>query len=102
MSHRSSIAFFLRLLICVTPALAQAPPPDARPARPTPATRDPHTAGYVSARELPDSANAPANEDGNFIIGPTHNPAPEMMAHDGIPQGTIFEFTMNSADSKLY
>jgi enterochelin esterase-like enzyme len=56
----------------------------------------------VTARELPDGDNAPANADGNFILGPTHNPAPESSAHDGVPQGIIVEFTMNSADSKIY
>ena len=89
------------------PALtaAQAPPaaPAAtRPARPTPPTRDPSTPGFVAARELPDGANAPANADGNFILGPTHNPAPEMAAQDGVPQGTVYEFTMSSADSNIY
>ena len=44
----------------------------------------------------------PANADGNFIIGPTHHPAPEMTAQDGVPQGTVYNFTMSSADSKIY
>jgi iron(III)-enterobactin esterase len=70
-------------------------------ARPTPPTRDPHTPGYVTAKELSDGTNPPANADGNFIIGPTHNPAPEMSVQD-VPQGSVFEFTMNSADSKIY
>src|SRR5947207_3777197 len=70
--------------------------------RPTPPTRDPHTPGYVQAKELPDGANAPVNEDGNFILGPTHTAAPEMTVRDGVPQGTIYEFTMQSADSKIY
>jgi iron(III)-enterobactin esterase len=42
---------------------------------PTYPARDPHTAGYVTATELPDGANAPADRDGNFILGPTHAPA---------------------------
>jgi len=79
-----------------------APAAASRPERPAPPTRDPNTPGYVTARELPDSANAPANGDGNFIIGPTHTPAPEMSAQEGVPQGTVLEFTMNSADSKVY
>ena len=86
-------------------AISQAPPtpaPATRPARPTPPTRDPNTPGYVTAKELPDGANAPANADGNFIIGPTHNHAPEMSAQEGVPQGTVYEFTMNSAGSKIY
>jgi predicted alpha/beta superfamily hydrolase len=74
----------------------------ARPARPTPPTRDPHTSGYVQATELPDGAVPPADVDGNFIIGPTHNPAPEMSARDDVPHGTVFSLTMSSADSKIY
>ncbi|MEO6982675.1 MAG: hypothetical protein ABI072_06115, partial [Edaphobacter sp.] len=50
--------------------------PAVRPVRPTPPTRDPHTPGYVAAKELPDGENAPANVGGNFILGPTHTPAP--------------------------
>jgi len=81
-----------------TPA-AQTPPP---PPRPVPPTRDPHTPGYVQAKELPDGEVPPAGAEGNFIIGPTHNPAPDMTVRDGVPQGTIHTLTMNSADSKIY
>ena len=77
-------------------------PPPATPPRPAPPTRDPHTPGYVTAKELPDGTVPPPDADGNFIIGPTHNPAPEMTVQDGVPQGTVFNFTMNSADSKIY
>jgi enterochelin esterase-like enzyme len=80
----------------------QAPPPAARPARPTPPTRDPNSPGYVAAKELPDGGVPPPNVDGNFILGPTYNPAPEMSQQQDVPQGTVIEFTMNSADSKLY
>jgi len=65
-------------------------------------TRDPHTPGYVRATELPDSTLPPANKDGNFIIGPTHPPAPETTVNPSVPQGTVTEITMTSADSKLY
>jgi enterochelin esterase-like enzyme len=40
--------------------------------------------------------------DGNFILGPTHQRAPEMTVQTNVPQGTIYTFTMNSADSKIY
>ena len=85
--------------------MAQAPASRPRPharARPTPPTRDPNTPGYVKAKELPDGANAPVKEDGNFILGPTHNPAPEMTVQEGVPQGTVYNFTMESTDSKIY
>ncbi|MGA2847523.1 MAG: alpha/beta hydrolase-fold protein [Terracidiphilus sp.] len=86
------------------PTPQPAPPVQApvHPTRPPAPTRDPNTPGYVLAKDLPDATNAPANVDGNFILGPTHNPAPEAMAQDGVPQGTVVEFTMNSADSKIY
>src|SRR6185436_14460049 len=84
------------------PATAQAPAATARPPRPTPPTRDPNTPGYVTAKDLPDGANAPIKEDGNFILGPTHNPAPEMTVQEGVPQGTVYDFTMESTDSKIY
>jgi iron(III)-enterobactin esterase len=83
-------------------SMAPAQPEAARPARPTPPTRDPHTSGYVSAKELPDATVAPKDADGNFILGPTHNPAPEMTPQEGVPQGTVSTFTMLSSDSKIY
>ncbi len=85
-----------------TPQAPAAAAPAARPPRPAPPTRDPHTPGYVTATELADGANAPANADGNFILGPAHNPAPEMTAQEGVPQGTVINFTMESTDSKIY
>ncbi|MBI3208074.1 MAG: esterase family protein [Candidatus Solibacter usitatus] len=92
------------LINCFHPAMAQVPAPTAtkRPPRPAPPTRDPNTPGYVSAKELPDGVNAPVNVDGNFILGPTHNPAPEMIVQEGVPQGAVHTFTMESADSKFY
>jgi enterochelin esterase-like enzyme len=51
---------------------------------------------------LPDGSVPPANADGNFIIGPTHEAPPESAARGGIPKGTVIEFTMNSSDSKIY
>src|SRR5437868_7039973 len=93
-------------LICLTigfdPAVAQ-PPAQQPPAQQTPAqqapaqalagrgarpatpTRDPNTPGYVKAKELPDGAIPSPKENGNFILGPTHSPAPEMSVKEGVP-----------------
>ncbi|HKW56683.1 MAG TPA: alpha/beta hydrolase-fold protein [Candidatus Acidoferrum sp.] len=70
--------------------------------RPTPPTRDPDTAGYVTAKKLPDGANAPADADGNFIIGPTHNGPDYASGQESLHNGAVVEFTMQSADSKIY
>ena len=95
-------ATFIGLLAGSHSAPAQTPPTPARPARPTPPARDPATPGYVAAKELPDGANAPPHADGNFILGPTHNPAPEMTVKEGVPRGAVFTFTMESSDSRIY
>jgi len=89
------------VLFCVTLNLP-AQSTTNHPIRPTPPTRDPNAPGYVTARELPDGTNPPANVDGNFIIGPTHNRAPEMAVQTNMPQGTVCDLTMNSADSNIY
>jgi hypothetical protein len=65
-------------------------------------TRDPHTAGFVAAKELPDGSVPPTEADGNFIIGPTHPPAFAMIAHEGVARGTVHTFTMRSADSRIF
>ena len=97
--YRPSTVLFL-LAIGLTSTRAQIPP--ARPTRPTPPTRDAHTPGYVMAKELPDGENAPATVDGNFILGPTHNPAPETIAKEGVPRGTTKSFTLTSKESTIY
>jgi hypothetical protein len=76
--------------------------PAAGTIRSGPPTRDPHSPGFVSARELPDGAVPPTDISGNFILGPTHPSAPEMTTRTNVPHGTVTEFTMSSADSKFY
>jgi len=97
-------SFVMILMAGQVSSMAQtpAPAPAARPPRPTPPTRDPNTPGYVSAKDLPDGENASPTQDGNFIIGPTHNPAPETIVQDGVPQGAVYTFDMLSTDSKIY
>jgi hypothetical protein len=97
-----SVALLVSLIGIVTPAFSQSPPSAKQIERPTPPTRDPHTPGYVKAKELPDGSVPPANVDGNFIIGPTHSVAPEIAGQRGALRGTVVEFTMNSSDSKIY
>ena len=106
---RLSSAFLVCLLGCFDPATAQPPArrpppqtPSGRGARPQAPTRDPNTPGYVKAKELPDGAIPSPKENGNFILGPTHNPAPEMSVKEGVAQGQVFEFTMESKDSRIY
>ena len=70
--------------------------------RQLPPTRDPSNPNYPRATELPDGTLPPPGAEGNFIIGPTHNPAPETIAKDGVPRGTMKSFTLSSKDSVIY
>ena len=72
------------ITLFLSAAFAQTPPTTAPqpPSRPTFPIRDARTPGYVSATQLPDGAVPAPTADGNFIIGPTHNPAPGMDAPD--------------------
>ncbi len=78
---------------------AQTAPP---PARPTPPTRTADTPGYVAAKDLPDGTLPAATADGNFIVGPTHTPAPETLPQTEVPHGDVSEIILNSTDSKFY
>jgi predicted alpha/beta superfamily hydrolase len=85
---------------------AAAPPQGTQaapaPARPAPPTRDPRAPGFVAATELADGEVPAADRNGNFIIGPTHAPAPEMASQDGALRGTVHTFTMSSSGSRIY
>ncbi len=93
---RSLLVLTLLLMTFLAAAPAQVTP------HPQPPTRDPHTPGFVDAKELPDGQNAPPDRDGNFILGPTHTAAPEMAPQPGVPRGTISSFTLESTSSKLF
>ena len=101
-----SIAFSIGLVTSLYPAMAQNPGATQaaapRPTRQPPPTRDPNTPGYVKGKDLPDGTVPPPNVDGDFVLGPTHTAAPEMTVQEGVPQGQVFDFTMESKDSKIY
>lgn len=127
MTHSLSVlgATLMSVVSCASIALAQpacvtqnmAVPPGANTAdkaapffidttgldfKTAPPTRDPSNPNYPRATELPDGALPPPGAEGNFIIGPTHNPAPETIAKEGVPRGTTKSFTLWSKDSTIY
>jgi len=103
----ASVVLSIALMAWMASVAAQTPtaapgPVASNPARPTPPARDPHMPGFVAAKELAAGANPPANVDGNFIIGPTYTNSSAAERPESVPQGSVIEFTMNSADSKIY
>jgi iron(III)-enterobactin esterase len=83
-----------------TPAQPQPSTQPQAPPRPPPRTRDPNTPGFVTATDLPDGQVPLWNEDGNFIIGPTHPSALGITATE--LRGTVYNFTIESKDSRIY
>lgn len=63
-----------------------------------------HVAFAADAPANPAQPATPAETQDNaeFSIGPVYANAPELTVREGVPQGTLHEFTMNSTDSKIY
>ena len=55
-----------------------------------------------SAASADENVLLASETDGVFTIGPDYTNAPELSAREGVPQGAVHHFTMNSADSKIY
>ena len=72
-----------------------------KPKRQPPPTRKFDAPGAPKFQKLNPGENPPLDVDGNFVIGPAYTPAPERKAVDGVPQGRVQQFTMNSKDGKL-
>ncbi|MGA8160075.1 MAG: alpha/beta hydrolase-fold protein [Acidobacteriaceae bacterium] len=93
---RTLLLPLLALAMVVQPLQSQNQP------HPTYPTRDPHTPGYVYATQLPDGTLPLPTQDGNFILGPTHTPAPATSVHPGVPQGRVEEVTLTSPGDPYY
>jgi enterochelin esterase-like enzyme len=108
------------LLISATPLPAQtnvlpaAAPTQTRAQRPPPPTRSPIAPGTPKFtvvgvkpgdtnlfRATP-GMNPPVDTDGDFLIGPDYLPAPELTVKEGVPQGKIQQFSMDSTNSKFF
>lgn len=82
--------------------------------RPAPPTRPPNAPGTpkltpVGAKPGETNAlrgalgmNPPVDVDGDFLIGPDYVPAPELKVMEGVPQGKVLQFSMDSKDSKFF
>src|SRR5262249_59294912 len=46
--------------------------------------------------------NPPLDVDGDFVIGPEYKTAPERKGVEGVPQGKVKQFTMDSKETKLF
>jgi enterochelin esterase-like enzyme len=85
-----------------TPALIAAGPDAEARAR----EAQKHAASPNDASSNPTEAAAGANPppyvDGNFLIGPAYTEAAELTVTEGVPQGRVEQFSMESTNSKFY
>ena len=119
-SGRFLVPVLLAGCFCVAKAAQRTPPPTRLPTAPgTPPLIAAGPGASARARAaLKDSgvdtepaknptsatpgANPPPNVDGNFLIGPSYVPAPELTVAAGVPQGKVQQFTMESTNSRFY
>ena len=57
--------------------------------------------GSPPFKVLKTGENPPLDVDGNFVIGPEYVPAPERKAVEGVPQGKVQQFEIDSKETKL-
>jgi len=93
-----NISLLIGLMAGVTQAMAQTPPPLHGQRRPT---RSAH-ARLCHSKRVTRRRQRPGKHRWELYHRPTHTPAPEMSVQDGVPQGAVIEFTMNSTDSRIY
>src|SRR5271157_6353079 len=58
--------------------------------------------GSPPFKVLKTGENPPLDVDGNFVIGPEYVPAPERKKVDGVPEGKVEQFVIDSKETKLF
>jgi enterochelin esterase-like enzyme len=85
------------------PASAQ-PAPAAAPARPQPPTRpwDAPTAPKFERLDGKPGAVPPADRGGDYVVGPEYVAAPETKPMEGVAEGKVEQFVIDSKDCKRF
>src|SRR5215212_10451199 len=58
--------------------------------------------GAPPFKVLKEGENPPLDAYDNFVIGPTYTPAPERKVVEGVPQGKVQQFAIDSKETKLF
>ena len=67
-----------------------------------PPVRKFHDPGAPPFRVLKAGENPPLDAYDNFVIGPDYVPAPERKKADGVPEGRVEQFEIDSKETKLF
>lgn len=98
--RRITVLTTLLAVAFLTVESAFAVPQKKRPAPPTRKFDAEGSPKFVRLDAKP-GLNPPVDVSGNFLIGPEYTAAPENKAVEGVPQGRIQQFTIDSKDTKL-
>ena len=100
---RLFLLFSLSLSLSFSPTVFSAPK-EKKPDKPTPPTRafDAPGAPKFTRFDGKPGVNPPVDANGDFVIGPDYVAAPEANAVDGVPQGRVQQFQIDSKDCKLF
>ncbi len=58
--------------------------------------------GAPPFRVLKEGENPPLDASANFVVGPKYVPAPERKKVEGVPEGRVEQFEIDSKDTKLF
>ena len=83
------IVFLITVLACSS-VLAQAP------------ARKFDAPGAPPFKVLKEGENPPLDAYDNFVIGPKYMPAPERKKVEGVPEGKVEQFVIDSKETKLF
>ena len=100
MSTRQTTVLVTLLTVSFLSIETAMPAPQKREAPPTRKFDAPGSPEFVRL-DAKLGVNPPLDVDGNFLIGPEYTPAPENKAVEGVPQGKVQQFTIDSKDTKL-
>jgi len=100
MSMLPKIIFVAVLAVASLPFETAFTAPPKRKAPPTRKFNAPGAPLFVRLDAKP-GLTPPLDANGNFLIGPKYLPAAERKAVEGVPQGKVEQFTIDSKDTKL-
>src|SRR5262245_63080518 len=58
--------------------------------------------GAPPFKVLKEGENPPLDASDNFVIGPKYTPAPERKKVEGVPEGKVQQFVIDSKETKLF
>ena len=87
--HKPLTASLITVLLCSN-ALAQ------------PLARKFDDPGAPPFKVLKEGENPPLDANDDFVVGPKYVPAPERKKVDGVPEGKVEQFVIDSKETKLF